>query len=29
LLDFSRDTFDDDRTLIAIWPKANGPEVPP
>jgi hypothetical protein len=29
LLDFSRDTFDDDRALIAIWPKANGPEVPP
>jgi Protein phosphatase 2C len=29
LLDFSRDTFDDDRALIAIWPKATGPEVPP
>jgi Protein phosphatase 2C len=29
LLDFSRDTFDDDRALIAIWPKANEPEVPP
>jgi hypothetical protein len=29
LLDFSRDTFDDDRALIAIWPKANGPEIPP
>jgi hypothetical protein len=25
ILDFSRETFDDDRTLIAIWP---GPEVP-
>jgi hypothetical protein len=27
LLDFSRDTFDDDRALVAIWPKAV--EVPP
>jgi hypothetical protein len=29
LLDFSRNTFDDDRALIAIWPKAKEPEVPP
>jgi serine/threonine protein phosphatase PrpC len=25
LLDFSRDTFDDDRTLLAIWPQARQP----
>ncbi len=24
LLDFSRETFDDDRTLIAVWPRATG-----
>jgi hypothetical protein len=29
LLDFSRDTFDDDRTLVVVWQKANRPEVPP
>jgi len=29
LLDFSRDTFDDDRALIVIWQKAEAPEVPP
>jgi hypothetical protein len=26
LLDFSRDTFDDDRTLLAIWPLPSGQE---
>lgn len=26
LLDFSRDTFDDDRTLLAIWQRARPPE---
>jgi hypothetical protein len=25
LLDFSRETFDDDRTLVAVWPKAESP----
>jgi hypothetical protein len=29
LLDFSRDTFDDDRTLVAVWQKANRLKVPP
>jgi Protein phosphatase 2C len=24
VLDFSRETFDDDRTLIAVWPRAHG-----
>jgi hypothetical protein len=24
LLDFSRETFDDDRTLVALWPRAVG-----
>jgi hypothetical protein len=24
LLDFSRETFDDDRTLVAVWPAADG-----
>lgn len=28
LLDFSRDTFDDDRTLLAIWQRAQPPERP-
>ena len=28
LLDFSRDTFDDDRTLLAIWQQARPPEGP-
>lgn len=27
LLDFSRDTFDDDRTLLALWPR-RAPETP-
>jgi serine/threonine protein phosphatase PrpC len=26
LLDFSRDTFDDDRTLLAIWPQERPPQ---
>lgn len=26
LLDFSRETFDDDRTLLAIWPRPGRPE---
>ncbi|BBA95451.1 hypothetical protein RVR_309 [Actinacidiphila reveromycinica] len=26
LLDFSRETFDDDRTLLALWPAAGPPE---
>jgi len=26
LLDFSRDTFDDDRALVAIWPRRHGDE---
>ncbi|MFF5846322.1 protein phosphatase 2C domain-containing protein [Streptomyces massasporeus] len=25
LLDFSRETFDDDRTLLALWPRNEGP----
>lgn len=25
VLDFSRETFDDDRTLLGIWPRAEGP----
>jgi hypothetical protein len=25
LLDFSRETFDDDRTLVALWPRVPGP----
>ncbi|MEU6180550.1 protein phosphatase 2C domain-containing protein [Streptomyces coeruleorubidus] len=25
LLDFSRETFDDDRTLVALWPRNEGP----
>ncbi|WP_189218685.1 MULTISPECIES: protein phosphatase 2C domain-containing protein [Streptomyces] len=25
LLDFSRETFDDDRTLVALWPRSEGP----
>jgi hypothetical protein len=24
LLDFSRATYDDDRTLVAVWPAATG-----
>jgi serine/threonine protein phosphatase PrpC len=28
LLDFSRETFDDDRTLLGIWPLANRQEPP-
>ena len=28
LLDFSRDTFDDDRTLLAIWQRPRKPENP-
>jgi hypothetical protein len=28
LLDFSRETFDDDRTLVALWPRLPGPEAP-
>lgn len=28
LLDFSRDTFDDDRTLLAVWQRARPPEQP-
>jgi hypothetical protein len=28
LLDFSRDTFDDDRSLIAIWPRPYEPAAP-
>jgi serine/threonine protein phosphatase PrpC len=28
LLDFSRDTFDDDRTLLAIWQRPRPPERP-
>jgi hypothetical protein len=28
LLDFSRETFDDDRTLLAIWPLPPGQEPP-
>jgi len=27
LLDFSRDTFDDDRTLVAVWPRPPKPGV--
>ena len=29
LLDFSRDTFDDDRALVVIWQKTKEPEAPP
>jgi hypothetical protein len=29
LLDFSRETFDDDRTLLAIWPLPSRQEPPP
>jgi serine/threonine protein phosphatase PrpC len=25
-VDFSRETFDDDRTLVAVWPRKHGPE---
>lgn len=25
-LDFSRETFDDDRTLVAVWPRRTGPD---
>jgi hypothetical protein len=28
LLDFSRETFDDDRTLVAIWPRPDGDRAP-
>ncbi|MFE3193828.1 protein phosphatase 2C domain-containing protein [Nocardia sp. NPDC059240] len=28
LLDFSRETFDDDRTLVAVWPSRGGSEQP-
>lgn len=28
LLDFSRETFDDDRTLLAIWPRPGGDGTP-
>lgn len=28
LLDFSRETFDDDRTLVGIWPRAVNSETP-
>ncbi|MGW4243819.1 protein phosphatase 2C domain-containing protein [Nocardia sp. NPDC004722] len=28
LLDFSRETFDDDRTLVAVWPAAGGTDQP-
>jgi hypothetical protein len=27
LLDFSRETFDDDRTLVAVWPLASGNSI--
>jgi hypothetical protein len=27
LLDFSRETFDDDRTLVALWPRTSEREV--
>jgi len=28
VLDFSRETFDDDRTLVSIWPRTADREVP-
>ncbi|HWF81666.1 MAG TPA: protein phosphatase 2C domain-containing protein [Streptosporangiaceae bacterium] len=28
LLDFSRETFDDDRTLVGVWPRETGQEMP-
>jgi hypothetical protein len=27
VVDFSRETFDDDRTLVAVWPRAAGADV--
>jgi hypothetical protein len=27
-VDFSRETFDDDRTLVAVWPRLPGPAGP-